>query len=94
MLSCDMARFSIRAEGLYDKTHEALIDLPDEAAAERAAIQVLAELQMNAADAGREGVRRVAVHDAGGKPVLDVTLTVFRPPPASPARRSARGRSA
>ena len=76
-----MPRFSLRVEGLHDERFETPVELDDAAAAECAAIQMLAELRINAARTAHEGVRRVAVYDDAGAPVLDVTLTVFRPSP-------------
>lgn len=78
-----MTKFSLRAEGLYDEALDTLIDLPDDAAAERAAIQMLTELRINASAALARKVRRIAVHDAHGAAVMNVTLTVTRPPAAN-----------
>jgi hypothetical protein len=74
-----MPRFSLRADGRYDEQVDTLIDLPDLAAAERAAIQMLAELRINAPGGVADSIARVAVHDVRGRPVLDVILSVSRP---------------
>jgi hypothetical protein len=76
-----MPAFLLRADGRLDGALDQPVDLTDEAHAERVAIQMLAELRLNAGVALDAGVTHIAVHHADGRFVMDVSLKVVRTAP-------------